>query len=224
MTDISHPAQPSTALVIYRPPRVRAAILGRLARIARTALMVWGGASLAAVAGMTVGAAVNGPVSFTAQVQATDKPAKPAPVAAVAPRESAPVVPQKPKPVAARPLPQRAPAAEIARPVPPAANAEPPVAVQQRPEQAPVRTTPVVTEVPFATVDANSVEPEPLVVARLPRPRPDEPRIVGSVDRMSPAHYVRRHLAKRFAEAPGRHYSYRFTDRYGTPTIIYFAR
>jgi hypothetical protein len=147
-----------------RPRPARRALMGPILPVARTALMVWGGISLFGVAAAAV---VYGQVGFDLDRLVGSGPKRPAvqlasAVAATPARIPVAAPARPPKPAAA---PAIATAAPVRQAVPVASAAAPLPAKPAAPSEMTVASL-----VP-PPVDVD----EPLIEARLPRPRPDEP-------------------------------------------------
>ena len=149
-------------------PARQVALLPSVARAARTALLAWGGISLAAISGAAVVYAHGG---FGGQVVAIEE-AEPAPapqqvVAAAAPQLSvAAVAPQQP---VAAPAQKRVRIIETTR-----TPIERPVTVAALPAPA------VPSPAAVAAQEILAAQPEPLE-ARLPKPRPEPPLVTASI-------------------------------------------
>lgn len=190
---------PSTALVLYNPGKPAPTYLARALKLARTALMVWGGVSLAAATGLAIGAVASDP----AEVAADPGALVTHPAASSA---------------AARPMVARA---AMPPPVTGRPSSTPPAAAV-----APIAATP--------TAAAELAVPEPIVsppaeapavAVSVPRAKPDEPRITGSVNKQSARHSLRRRSPLRYAMPRHRNpYVYRFRDHQGRPTVYVFGR
>lgn len=191
----------SDAIPHVRGSRLSRAPWNRTIRVAKTALMIWGGISLTAVSGYAVGEALSGPGGLKAAVEARAQPlaasaelmataAKPAP--AKTPEANSAKPPQS-RSMAQRPAPAASGAAQ-----PPRTAAVPAPRKARTPDTQAVRAEPLTNadDVGGASVGAppdrgigfpgQMAEESPLAgeerVARLPRPRPDDPVVTGSID------------------------------------------
>ena len=160
-----------------------------VARAARTALLVWGGVSLAAVSGAALVYAKGG--GFAAEPAISAKPAPP-------PIQAAEIVPEVPPaarpvrvialhPAPVAPIPELAPAAVAKAPSPrlPAAAAAP--FVEPTPEPvvlAAAIPSALSSEIASLPELAGAEEAqETTIEARLPRPRPEAPAATASIER-----------------------------------------
>lgn len=218
-----------------RPPGIaRCGLLARIAAAAQAALMVWGGISLAGVA---LAAVVYGQGDYGSPVGSADGISRPLQVAAAPPAVKK--VNAAPNPVESAPASQPPmESAAMLRPGEGGASPTPVETTGITPEPAsggaesPDPTTVIaasdaaavlrvledsaasepgasVSPTPSADDPPSAVEP-PIVDARLPRPRPDEPLVTGSIEpphSASPPRPARRHgywprFAYRYRMAP----------------------
>ena len=220
----------ANAVIVFEPVTVRAGAMWRAIKIARAALLIWGGVSLAgaAAAAMVLGRGGLEPylqtvtASPVANAVAEPRPAPEPPEATVAVRQILPRSAEQPAVVAAL-MPAKPAAAARAAPsqaTAAAAPAPPPSGIAALGSKilGPTRmaTPDAAQQLPPATAGdvgdaAQNTEKEvaPLVIARLPRARPDEPRITGSIDRKYQPQSLR-HF-RRLREIPRR---YQFVDPY----------
>jgi hypothetical protein len=161
-----------------------------VARAARTALLVWGGVSLAAISsaalvyahgsGLSTEPAISAEVAAPPAIRAAD-------IATEVPPASRPVRVIALYPAAAAPAPQLAPAPVAVAPSPPV----PAAAAAPRAETLPAPVVPAAAiplAVPSETASlpglpAAAEAPETTVEARLPRPRPEAPLATASIER-----------------------------------------
>ena len=210
---IWRPVEPAAAAAPPHTPRPAAsyAVLQRTVRVAKLALMIWGGISLTAAGGYAVGEVLSGPEQLKGQALAPAQPPQPAVLAAVPAAEPAPDAAPKAagtsverRQVGTSPDPASSKAAtRPAAPVKPRLAAAAPAGAGPREADAP---PPVRRAAPLTNADdigvagggftprsglevrggiANTPLPEEdaTVAARVPRPRPDDPVITGSIDR-----------------------------------------
>ena len=215
-------------VIVFEPVTVRAGAMWRAIKIARTALLIWGGVSLAGAAAAAMAYKRGGlepylPVAAdvpaaTALAAVEPEPARAAPAAPEAIRQILPPSAEQPTIAAAAPQPEPAIAA-LAPPSRPMPTAVAAVSPPEAPPPAPDLSGPDgerrpttgrrLTQFddpqdPAEAGDDFELLPdegfEPLVVARLPRARPDEPLTTGSIER----HYEPQpRRFRRLHEVPG---------------------
>jgi hypothetical protein len=164
-------------LIVFEPVQIRSGVAWRAFALAKVALMVWGGVSLAGVGAGAVVYARSGSIP-TLQAPAVQAPSRPETKLAVA-----------------QPQPQAAPVrkAEPARSgtqviqVKPATSAK---TVSKTSRGAARELAKTVAPIQAPAVPAQVVRPEqleleptPLAQARLPQSRPTEPEFTGSIER-----------------------------------------
>ncbi len=182
--------RPANALVVYRPIKARSRLIARVLTIARAALLIWGGASLA---GVSAAAIVYGQGGLDAYLRPAVAPGPtPSSTADLRAKVAAPPLAARlnaPRPV--NPQPAASPAAAALQP--PAASLAF-LAASERPPPAPPPGA--------GMIDASPLAPaEPLVAARLPPARPTEPVITGTVGRPRYASNAPRRF-RRLRDAP----------------------
>jgi len=167
MTDSVKPARAETGpMIVFEPVTVRSGPFWRAAAIARTALLIWGGVSLAASSGLAL--------AYAGGAFAPD----PKPAAERAVTEAVPAQAPRPEP-APTPRAEAAPAATDpvqTGSISPAPAPEPTGLARLRPaDPAPgeFRVWP-----PTPASEAQYLKGEETAVARLPQPRPEQPTIV----------------------------------------------
>jgi len=168
-------------------PSPSAAPYASMARAVRTALLVWGGVSLAAVSGAALVYAKGGgfstepvtsaeaaapPIQASEIVLEVPPAAKSVRVIALYPAVAAPAPEIAPAPVAEAPSPPQSVAVLPPRVEP---LSEPSVVAAANPSPGPSETA--------ALAALAAEEPETTVEARLPRPRPEAPVATASIER-----------------------------------------
>jgi hypothetical protein len=171
--------------------------IARILAVARTALTIWGGISLAGIAAAGV---VYGHAAFSSDATAERVSPNTATVAALAPpavRVIPVAAPAARRQVSPARVPSHSPARQATPVAAPAAAPAHVATAAAVAASAPIAAT--AQDVTVASLPPSQTEgPDPIVEARLPRPRPDEQEVTGSIsqhpyDAHDPVRWSRRH-------------------------------
>jgi hypothetical protein len=159
-------------VIVFEPVQIRSGAAWRAFALAKLALMVWGGVSLAGVGAGAVVYARGGTVPIL-QVSALQAPSRPETELALVKPEP----PSAPEPARSGP--------HLIR-VKPAASVKTAPTGVSIPKPLPAETAavpPAAKPIPVVPADLVQTEEKPLTQARLPQSRPSEPEFTGSIGR-----------------------------------------